>query len=96
MHAAVHNEAVQQDEMQATVTCSSPSVGDASTRQTSEFDDIAQRISEGYPNDKPIVSSSGKAMSRRRGGALRTARFLLRKVLQPGLQSLRCWSLSSL
>ena len=29
MDAAVHNEAVQQDEMQATVTCSSPSVGDA-------------------------------------------------------------------
>ena len=79
MDAAVH-EAVQQDEMQATVTRSSPSVGDAWARQTSEFDDVARRVSETYPGKKPIVSSSGKSTARRRGDALRTARFLLRKV----------------
>jgi RND family efflux transporter MFP subunit len=88
MDAAVHDEAVQavqQDEMQATVTRSSPGVGDASARQASEFDDIARRVSEGYPNNKPFVSSSGKSTSRRRGGALRTARFLLRKVATAGI-----------
>ena len=59
MDAVVHDEAVQQDEMRATVTRSSPSVDDASTRQTSELDDVARRVSEGYPNNKPIVSTSG-------------------------------------
>ena len=65
MDAAVHDEVVQQDEMQATVTRSSPSVGDASARQASELDDVARRVSEGYPNKKPIVSSSRKSMARR-------------------------------
>jgi RND family efflux transporter MFP subunit len=83
MDAAVHDEAVQHDEMQATVTHSSP--GDASARQASEFDDYARRVSEGYPNNKPIVSSSGKSTSRRRGGALRTARFLLRGAATAGI-----------
>jgi multidrug resistance efflux pump len=32
------------------------------------------------PGKKPIVSSSGTSIARQRGGALRTARFLLRKV----------------
>src|SRR5215510_12075789 len=78
MDAAVHDEAVQQDEVQATVTRSSPSVGDPSARQASERDDVARKVSEAYPNNKPIVSSTGKSVARRRGGALRTARFLLR------------------
>jgi multidrug resistance efflux pump len=78
MDAAVHDEAVQQDEVQATVTRSSPSVGDASARQASERDDIAQKVSEAYPNNKPSVSSTGRSVARRGGGALRTARFLLR------------------
>ena len=64
MDAAVHDEAVQHDEMQATATRSSPSVGDASARQAGEFDDIARRVSEDYPNNKPIVSSSGKSTQR--------------------------------
>jgi len=83
MDAAVHDEAVQHDKMQATVTHSSP--GDASARQASEFDDDARRVSEGYPNNKPIVSSSGKSTSSRRGGALRTARFLLRRAATAGI-----------
>src|SRR5215468_11701336 len=83
MDAAVHDEAVQQDE--ATVTRSSPSVGNASAHQASELDDVARRVSEGYPNNKPIVSPSGKSAARRRGGASRTARFLLRKVATAGI-----------
>jgi RND family efflux transporter MFP subunit len=85
MDATVRDEAVQQDEMRATVTLSSANVGNAPIRQASEFDDIARRASEGYPNNKPIVSSSGKSMARRRGGALRTARFLLRKAATAGI-----------
>ncbi|OKO88212.1 hypothetical protein AC629_10660 [Bradyrhizobium sp. NAS80.1] len=71
--------------MQATVTRSSPSVGDASDGQASELDDVARRASEGYPNNKPIVSSSGKSVVRQRGGALRTARFLLRMAATAGI-----------
>jgi RND family efflux transporter MFP subunit len=78
MDAAVHDEAVQQDEVQATVTRSSPPFGDASARQASERDDIARKVSEAYPDNKRIVSSTGKSVAGRRGGALRTARFLLR------------------
>ena len=85
MDTTVRDEAVQQDEMRATVTLSSPNVGNAPTRQASEFDDIARRVSEGYPNIKPTVSSSGKSMARRRGDALRTARFLLRKAATAGI-----------
>jgi len=85
MDAAVHDEAVQHDEMQAPVTRSPPSVGDASARQTSELDDVARRVSEAYPDNRPIVSSSGKSVVRQRGGAWRTARFLLRKVATAGI-----------
>ena len=85
MDAAVRDEAVQQDKMQATVTRSSPSVGDASARQASELGDVARRVSEGHPNNKPIVSSSGKSVVRRRGGALRTVRVLLHKVATAGI-----------
>ena len=80
MDATVRDEAIQQDEMRATVTLPSANVGKVPTPRASEFDHIARRVSEGYPNNKPIVSSSGKPMARRRGDALRTARFLLRKV----------------
>src|SRR6516164_6274455 len=83
MDAAVHDEAVQRDE--ATVTRSSPSVGDAPARQASELDDVARRVSEGHSNNKTIISSSGKSVVRRRGGALRTVRFLLRKVATAGI-----------
>jgi RND family efflux transporter MFP subunit len=79
MDAAVHDEVVQQDEMPASVTRSSPSVGDAPARQASELE------SEGDPNNKPIVSSSGKSIARRRGDALRTARSLLRKAATAGI-----------
>jgi multidrug resistance efflux pump len=85
MDAGVHDEAVQPDEMQATATRSSPSVGDASARQASELDDVVRGVSEGYPNSKPIVSSPGKSKARRRGDALRTARLLLRKVATAGI-----------
>jgi multidrug resistance efflux pump len=80
MDAVVHDKAVEQDKVQAIVTRPSPSVGDASTRQAGEIDDVARRVPERDPGNKPIVPSSGESIARRRGGALRTARFLLRKV----------------
>ena len=85
MDAAVHDEAVQQDEMQASITRSSPSVGDAPARRASELDDVTRRVLKVYPGNKPIVSSSGKSRARRPSGALRTARFLLRKVATAGI-----------
>src|SRR5215831_8176888 len=51
MDAAVHDEAVQEDEVQATVTRSSPTVGDASARQAGELDDVAGKVSEAYPDN---------------------------------------------
>src|SRR5499427_5222505 len=75
---AVH----EQDEMQETVT---RSVGDASARQADELDHTARGASEGSTNDKPIAPSSRKSMARRRGDALRAARFLLRKVAMAGI-----------
>jgi multidrug resistance efflux pump len=85
MDAAVHDQAIEQDQTRAAVTRSSPSVGDASARQAIELDDVARRVSEGHPNNKPIVSSTGKSVARRNGDALRTARFLLRKVATAGI-----------
>jgi multidrug resistance efflux pump len=81
--ATVHDQVIEQDETRATAARSSPNVGNASTSQTS--DDIVRRVSEGNPDNKPIVSSSGKFKVRRRGGASRTARFLLRKVATAGI-----------
>ena len=80
MDAAVQDEAVRQDKVQAIVARPSPSVDVASTRQTGEIDNVARRVSESDPGKKPIVSSSGKSMAQRRSETLRTARFLLRKV----------------
>jgi len=68
--------------MQETVT---RSVGDASARQADELDHTARGASEGSTNDKPIAPSSRKSMARRRGDALRAARFLLRKVAMAGI-----------
>lgn len=80
MDGTIDDEVFHQEEVQALVANSSPSVDDASPRQAGEIDDVARRVSEACPDDKLIVSSSGKPMARRRSGALRTARFLLRKV----------------
>jgi RND family efflux transporter MFP subunit len=85
MDAAVHNEAVQQDRMQATVTRSSPSFDDASARQAGEVDDVARRPPESESGDRPIVPSSVKRRVLRRSGALRTARFVLRRVATAGI-----------
>ena len=79
MDAAGHDEAVQQDEMQTTVTRSPPNVGDASARLASEVDDVAPRASKSDAGDRPIPSSV-KRRARRRSGALQTVRFVLRRV----------------
>jgi multidrug resistance efflux pump len=78
MDAGVHNKAVEQ--VQVTVMRPSPSADDGSARQAGEIDDVARSVPELDPGKKSIVSSSGKSIARRRGGASRTARFLLRKV----------------
>jgi RND family efflux transporter MFP subunit len=80
MNGTIDDEVFQQEEVLALTAHSSPGVSDASPRQADAIDDVARRISETYPGNKPIVSSSGKSVVRPRGGALRTARFLLRKV----------------
>ena len=85
MDAAVHDEAVQRNEMLAAATCSSPSAGNAPTRETTEPDEIARRVLKVYPGNQPIVSSSGKSRARRPSRALPTARFLLRKVATAGI-----------
>jgi multidrug resistance efflux pump len=58
----------------------SSSADDGSARQAGEIDDVARSVPELDPGKKSIVSSSGRSIARRRGGASRTARFLLRKV----------------
>jgi len=85
MDATVYDAAIRKDKMQVTVTRPSPNVGDVSTRQAGELDDVARRVSEAYPGNKAIVSSSGKSVARRRSCALRTARVLLRKVATVGI-----------
>jgi multidrug resistance efflux pump len=78
MDAGVHNKAVEQ--VQVTVMRPSSSADDGSARQAGEIDDVARSVPELDPGKKSIVSSSGRSIARRRGGASRTARFLLRKV----------------
>lgn len=80
MDAAVLDEIVEQDRMQATVARSSPSPDGASTRQANRADDVALRAPESDSGDQPIVPFSIKRTARRRGGGLRTARFVLRRV----------------
>jgi multidrug resistance efflux pump len=80
MSGTISDEAFEQEEVLALMAHTSPSAGDASPRQASDLDDIARRESEAHPDNKPIASSSGKSMASRRGRALRTMRFLLRKV----------------
>ncbi|MET4444619.1 multidrug resistance efflux pump [Bradyrhizobium sp. GM2.2] len=85
MDTAVHDDAVQEDKMQTKVTRPPPTVDDASARQASEVDDGARTASESVPGDRPVISFSGKRMARRRSGALRTARYVLRKVATAGI-----------
>jgi multidrug resistance efflux pump len=81
MDAIVHDEAVERDGTNASLARSSP----GSARETSEFDNIARRISEDYPDDKHIASPIAKSMSQRRGAASRAAWLLLRKLATAGI-----------
>ncbi|WP_050419765.1 biotin/lipoyl-binding protein [Bradyrhizobium tropiciagri] len=85
MTETISAEAFQRDEVQALAAHSSPSVSDASPRQADEIDDVARRVSETYSSNKPIVSSFGKSVVQQRDGALRTVRFLLRRVATAGI-----------
>jgi len=85
MDATVHEEAVRQNEMKASVTRSSPGGDNATARQAGDFDDIARRVSGDDPGDKHVVSSSGKSVAPRRGVVLRIARILSRRVATVGI-----------
>jgi RND family efflux transporter MFP subunit len=85
MDATVHEEAVRQNEMKASVTRSSPGGDNATARQAGDFDDIERRVSGDDPGDKHVVSSSGKSVARRRGVVLRIARILSRRVATVGI-----------
>ena len=80
MDAAVHDEVVRPDTMQATLTRAPPNAGDASARQAGEVAGVALRAPESDPGDRPVAPSSVKRKARRRSGALQTARFVLRRV----------------
>src|SRR5215831_16536178 len=75
MDARVRDEAVQQDEMRATVTRSSPVEVKPSARQTSE-------------SEEQIASPPVKTRSRRRSDASRTAWLLLRKLATVGIAAI--------
>jgi multidrug resistance efflux pump len=85
MDAAVQDEVVQQDKIQATARRASPSPGDASARQAGELGGMPQTVSEVYPGNEPVVSSYGKSPARKPSGASRTALFLLRKLATAGI-----------
>ncbi|WGD53161.1 HlyD family secretion protein [Bradyrhizobium sp. CB1650] len=85
MDAAVQDEAISQDQMRATEMRVSPSAGGTSTWQAREINDVARKVSEVYPGGESAASSPGKSRVRRPSGALRTARFLLRKLATAGI-----------
>ena len=85
MDATVRAKAAREDEMQAIVARTSPSIGDASNCEANEPDNIAPTVSKAYPDDKPVDLSSGKSPARRRSDALRAVRLLLRKVATAGI-----------
>jgi multidrug resistance efflux pump len=80
MDASVHDEVVRQDKMQTSVPRSLPNVDDAPTHQVVEIDEVARRVSEPDPGDRPIIQPPAKRPARQRDAAFRTARSLLRKV----------------
>jgi multidrug resistance efflux pump len=80
MDAAVHDEVVRHDKMQTTVTRSMPNVDEAPNHQGVEIDNVARRVSEADPGDRPNIPSPAKRATRQQGAAFRTARSLLRKV----------------
>src|SRR5262245_61358757 len=80
MGRTIDDETFQQEEVQASVAHSSSSMGDTSTRQVSELDDVARQESETHSGNKAVAPVSAKCKARRRGDALRTVRFVLRRV----------------
>ena len=82
MEAIVGDDVIQQGE--TTDARTSPIVGRASTPQTSEFDDSARRISQGF-QDRPITLPSAKSQLQWRSDASRTQRFLLRRSATIGI-----------
>ena len=84
MDAAVHDEVVRGDEMHATGTHSLPIGARESARQTSEFDQIALRVSEGESDYERIAPAPAKSKPRRSDSS-RTVRPLLRRLATVGI-----------
>jgi PAS domain S-box-containing protein len=82
MSGTIDDAAFEQEEVLALTAHASPGDSDASPRQADEIDDVARRVSETDPDNKPIVSSAGKSVVRRRGSALRTVRKRAEQALQ--------------
>jgi multidrug resistance efflux pump len=79
MDATVHDEVVN-DEVQDSVTGSSPSDGDALTRRAGDLNDAARTVPDAHPGNESIVSLPGKSTALLRSGAMRATRFLLHKI----------------
>jgi RND family efflux transporter MFP subunit len=84
MDAAVHDEVVREDEMHATGTHSLPIEAKESARQTSAFDQIALRVSEGDSDHERIAPAPAKSKPRRSDSS-RTVRLLLRRLATVGI-----------
>jgi multidrug resistance efflux pump len=78
MDAIVRDEAIQQDEAQASVARSLP----VSAREPNVFDQIARRISEDHDvGNENVAPSLAKSMPRRRGDVSRAVLLLLRNLV---------------
>ncbi|WP_051390061.1 HlyD family secretion protein [Bradyrhizobium sp. Ec3.3] len=85
MDAVVYDEAVQENAAQTSLVRSSPVEAKEPVRQTSEFDKVALRVSEGCPDNEQIALPPLKSKPPRRSHGSRTARHLLRKLATVGI-----------
>ena len=85
MDAAVYDETVREVAMQANLARSSPIAAEEPVRQTSEFDQIALRVSEGCPDEKQIAPPPAESKPPRRSHGSRTVRLMMRKLATVGI-----------
>ena len=85
MDAIVHDETVREVAMLANFVRSSPIETEEQARKAGEFDQVALKVSEGRPDNKPIVPPPVKSKPLRRSGGSRTARLLFRKLATVGI-----------
>ncbi|MGV7214679.1 biotin/lipoyl-binding protein [Bradyrhizobium sp. UFLA05-112] len=85
MDSVVYDEAVREVPMQESLARSSSVEAEEPVHQTNQFDGIALRVSEGYPDDEQIVLPPRKSKPPRRSHGSRTVRHLLRKLATVGI-----------